>query len=184
MFQAVNIVCQSGVWLSRMTMPPPVFSKRKESPDQGMAPVSQYLPETGMERDIFKSRRNRVTAPGGVEDKGIPGIAGETLENLLERPFPDVERQQPLPSAGHGAAAGQEDRPNEQSRGCRRKPGNPVEHMSTCVRRGKARFHSGCKSHPATIAPAGSNRSGRGGNEAIEASGERGRLATRRACRP
>ncbi len=37
------------------------------------------------------------------------------------------------------------------------------------VRRGKAAFFSGCKSHPATIAPAGSNRSSHGGNEMAEA---------------
>ncbi len=39
------------------------------------------------------------------------------------------------------------------------------------VRRVKAAFFSGCKSHPATIAPAGSNRSSHGGNEVAEASG-------------
>jgi hypothetical protein len=33
------------------------------------------------------------------------------------------------------------------------------------VRRGKARSPSGRQTHPATFAPAGSNRSGRGGNE-------------------
>ncbi len=33
------------------------------------------------------------------------------------------------------------------------------------VRRAKAAFFSGCKSHPATIAPAGSNRSSHGGDE-------------------
>ncbi len=42
------------------------------------------------------------------------------------------------------------------------------------VRRGKAAFFSGCKSHPATIAPAGSNRSSHGGNEVAEASGVEG----------
>ena len=42
------------------------------------------------------------------------------------------------------------------------------------VRREKARFLSGCESHPAVIASAGSNRSGRGGNEAAEASGVEG----------
>jgi hypothetical protein len=36
------------------------------------------------------------------------------------------------------------------------------------VRRDKAAFSSGCKSHPAT-APAGSNRSSHGGNEVAEA---------------
>ena len=42
---------------------------------------------------------------------------------------------------------------------------------SACgVRRGKAALSSGCKSHPAT-APAGSNRSSRGGNEVAEAFG-------------
>ncbi len=39
------------------------------------------------------------------------------------------------------------------------------------VRRAKAAFFSGCKSHPATIAPAGSNRSSHGGNEVAEAFG-------------
>ena len=42
------------------------------------------------------------------------------------------------------------------------------------VRRAKARSLSGLKSHPATVAPAGSNRSGGGGNEAIEAFGVEG----------
>ena len=40
------------------------------------------------------------------------------------------------------------------------------------VRRDKAAFSSGCNSHPAIIAPAGSNRSNCGGNEVVEASGE------------
>ncbi len=39
------------------------------------------------------------------------------------------------------------------------------------VRRAKAAFFSGCKSHRATIAPAGSNRSSHGGNEVAEAFG-------------
>ena len=38
----------------------------------------------------------------------------------------------------------------------------------------KARFPSGRQTHPATFAPAGSNRSSRGGNEAAEASDEEG----------
>ncbi len=38
-------------------------------------------------------------------------------------------------------------------------------------RRAKAAFFSGCKSHPATIAPAGSNRSSHGGNEVAETLG-------------
>ena len=38
------------------------------------------------------------------------------------------------------------------------------------VRRGKAAFFSGCKSHPG-IAPAGSNRSSHGGDEMAEAFG-------------
>ena len=38
------------------------------------------------------------------------------------------------------------------------------------VRRDKAPIFSGCNSHPATFAPAGSNRSGSGGNETAEAS--------------
>jgi hypothetical protein len=42
------------------------------------------------------------------------------------------------------------------------------------VRRGKARFPSGRQTHPATFAPAGSNRSSRGGDEAAEAFGVEG----------
>jgi len=37
------------------------------------------------------------------------------------------------------------------------------------VRREKVSFFSGCNSHPATVVPAGSNRSGGGGNETAEA---------------
>jgi len=44
------------------------------------------------------------------------------------------------------------------------------------VRRAKALSFSGCESRPVTFAPAGSNRSSRGGNEAAEASGEEGPL--------
>ena len=43
------------------------------------------------------------------------------------------------------------------------------------VRRAKAPIFSGCNSHPATVAPAGSNRSGSGGNETAEASDAKGR---------
>jgi hypothetical protein len=42
------------------------------------------------------------------------------------------------------------------------------------VRREKALFFSRCKSRPATFAPAGSNWSSRGGNEAAEASSVEG----------
>jgi len=42
------------------------------------------------------------------------------------------------------------------------------------VRRAKALFSNGCESRPATFAPAGSNESRRGGNEAAEASGVEG----------
>ena len=44
------------------------------------------------------------------------------------------------------------------------------------VRREKALFSSGCESRPATFAPAGSNRSSRGGNEATGAFGVEGPL--------
>ena len=37
------------------------------------------------------------------------------------------------------------------------------------VRRAKTAIFSGCNSRPATVAPAGSNRSGEGGNEFAEA---------------
>ena len=51
------------------------------------------------------------------------------------------------------------------------------------VRRGKAGLSSGCKSHPAT-APAGSNRSGHGGDEVAEAFGIGGHaLVAARVCR-
>jgi len=39
------------------------------------------------------------------------------------------------------------------------------------VRRAKALSFSGCETRPAAVAPAGGNRSSRGGNEAAEASG-------------
>ena len=42
------------------------------------------------------------------------------------------------------------------------------------VRRDKAALSSGCESHPAKIAPAGSNRSSHGGNEMAEAFGVAG----------
>ena len=45
---------------------------------------------------------------------------------------------------------------------------------NSVVRREKARSLSGCESRPATITPAGSNRSSRGGYEAAEASGVEG----------
>jgi hypothetical protein len=50
--------------------------------------------------------------------------------------------------------------------------GEPSLPAASGVRRDKAAFSSGCKSHPAT-APAGSNRSSYGGNEIAEAFGMR-----------
>ena len=47
---------------------------------------------------------------------------------------------------------------------------------SPCVRRGKARSPSGRQTHPATFAPAGSNRSSRGGNESTEAFDGKGHI--------
>jgi hypothetical protein len=52
------------------------------------------------------------------------------------------------------------------------KPLSP--HIS--VRREKARISSGCETHPVSVAPAGSNRSGDGGNEVTEAFGVEGRI--------
>jgi hypothetical protein len=46
--------------------------------------------------------------------------------------------------------------------------------FSCLVRRAKARSFSGCEARPAIVAPAGSNRSSRGGNEATEAFGVEG----------
>ena len=58
-----------------------------------------------------------------------------------------------------------------QGPGARFEPSAPWAEMSVVgVRRGKAAFFSGCKSHPA-IAPAGSNRSSHGGDEMAEALG-------------
>ena len=50
------------------------------------------------------------------------------------------------------------------------------------VRRGKARFLRGCKSLPARVVPAGSNRSSREGNDPAEASGGEGHQVTWRVC--
>jgi hypothetical protein len=44
------------------------------------------------------------------------------------------------------------------------------------VRREKALSSSGCEPRPATVAPAGSNRSNDGGNEVVEAFGVEGPL--------
>jgi hypothetical protein len=49
------------------------------------------------------------------------------------------------------------------------------EESSMSVRRGKVSFFSGCNSHLASVAPASSNRSGGGGNEAAEAFDGKGR---------
>lgn len=49
--------------------------------------------------------------------------------------------------------------------------------LDLIVRRAKAQFLSGCESHPATFAPAGSNWSSRGGNETAEASGVEGHVS-------
>ena len=56
------------------------------------------------------------------------------------------------------------------------------ENSACCCAPWLARLFSGCKSHPATFASAGSNRSSRGGDEAGEAFGVKGQQATRRAC--
>jgi len=53
----------------------------------------------------------------------------------------------------------------------------PSRQRRLSVRREKAQFHSRCKPCPATFAPAGSNRSNRGGNEAVEASGVEGHVS-------
>jgi hypothetical protein len=55
--------------------------------------------------------------------------------------------------------------------------GFPSEiHPVPFVRREKVSIFSGCNPHPATFAPAGSNRSGSGGNETAGASDAKGRL--------
>ncbi len=65
--------------------------------------------------------------------------------------------------AGAATAPGHFDNPAMSQMGVRR---GKAAQMG--VRRGKAAFFSGCKSHPATIAPAGSNRSSHGGDEMAE----------------
>jgi hypothetical protein len=60
---------------------------------------------------------------------------------------------------------------------------NKVEN-GDAARRDKAPFFSGCKSRPATLAPAGSNRHGDEGNEIAGAFDGKNRQAVRRADRP
>ncbi len=52
------------------------------------------------------------------------------------------------------------------------------------VRREKVQFFSRCNSYPAKVAPAGSYRSGGGGNETVEAFETTRRLAVWRVGRP
>src|SRR5450631_3513462 len=62
-----------------------------------------------------------------------------------------------------------------------KQPGHRGEYdISVC--RGKARFLRGCKSLPARVAPAGSNRSSREGNDPAEASDVKGHQVTPRVC--
>jgi len=49
-----------------------------------------------------------------------------------------------------------------------------IKQINDLVRRAKARSFRGCEPRPAIFAPAGSNRSSRGGNEAAEAFGVEG----------
>ena len=51
-----------------------------------------------------------------------------------------------------------------------------IDNVGYFVRRAKARSSSGCKSRPAAFAPAGSNRSSRGGDETAEAFDVEGHL--------
>ena len=48
--------------------------------------------------------------------------------------------------------------------------------IGVSVRRAKVSIFSGCNSHPATVVPAGSHRSCRGGNDTAEASDGKGRV--------
>ncbi len=50
------------------------------------------------------------------------------------------------------------------------------KHECPLVRRDKVSILSGCNSRPATVAPAGSNRSGGGGNDTAEAFDAKGRV--------
>ena len=52
------------------------------------------------------------------------------------------------------------------------------------MRREKVQYFSRCNSYPAKVAPAGSYRSGGGGNKAVEAFEKTRRLAVWRVSRP
>jgi hypothetical protein len=73
--------------------------------------------------------------------------------------------RRPIPSTGPGAA----------DRSARRIEDSSIVQRFFRVRRAKTRSSSGCESRPAVVAPAGSNGSSRGGNEAAEAFGVEGR---------
>ena len=60
-------------------------------------------------------------------------------------------------------------------RGLQARCGGDRSSPDYAVRREKAAIFCGCETHPATVAPAGSNRSSRGGNESAEAFGVEGR---------
>jgi hypothetical protein len=97
--------------------------------------------------------------------------------NDLRTAPPPVERCESFPRLrGYSPPneAGLLERKNSRTEKSEREGGlawliNPNTPFS--VRRAKARSSSGCESHPATVAPAGSNRSSRGGDEAAEAFG-------------
>src|SRR5439155_11998938 len=66
-------------------------------------------------------------------------------------------------------------RPADPRRRVPRKRHPPRNELRPLVRRAKVSIFSGCNSRPVTVAPAGSNRSGSGGNETAEAFGGKGR---------
>ena len=66
----------------------------------------------------------------------------------------------------------------------RRRTAEIISSPDISVRRAKARSFSGCESNLAAFAPASSNWSSRGGNEAAEAFGVEGHFVARRIGRP
>src|SRR5450759_2148517 len=100
-----------------------------------------------------------------------------TWHYILVKPSPRLLKYQALNPHGHAATV------EDQLSGLARFPVARRPSKTGCgrhawphlnVRRGKARFPSGRQTHPATFAPAGSNRSSRGGDEAAEAFGAEG----------
>src|SRR5260370_42136782 len=107
------------------------------------------------------TRRPAEPGPlGGWRNRGssAAGQEGQAVRPVLAHAS---RRRQPVLSVGpeNDQKTGPE---NDQKSGRTRKR---TRKRDATVRRAKVSIFSGWKSHPATVAPAGSNRSGDGGNE-------------------